>query len=144
MVDRLARNKMSEEIGHFVAGLTNNFVFDDRVFNIETQDAGVINIRHEMWLIYDDLSRHKLEGKWSLSIQEKAVVSRCILFLKSDAEHRWPNKQSILQIILGLLTLGLTFIFFEKKWKACGSWELWPFLTIEEFEAATRHPVYLK
>jgi hypothetical protein len=143
MIDRPARNKLAEEIRHFVAGLTDNFVFDNRVFAIQSQDAGVINIRHEMWFIYDDLSRHKLKGKWSLSTQDKAIVSRCILFLKSDAEYSWPNKQSVLRWVLKLLTFGFSATFFENKWKASGSWEVWPFLTTEEFDAANRNPAYL-
>lgn len=143
MIDHLARNKLAAEIRHFVAGLTDNFAFDNRVFAIQSQDAGVINIRHEMWFIYDDLSRHKLKGEWSLSAQDKAIVLRCILFLKSDFEYRWPNKQNVLQSLLGLLTFGFASAFFESKWKASGSWEVWPFLTIEELDAANCNPTYL-
>lgn len=143
MIDRRARNILAEEVRHFVAGLTDNFTFDDRVFNFTTKDTGVSNIRHEMWLIYDDFSRHKLKGKWSLTIQDKAVAARCILFLKTNLEYRWPPKQSLFQSFVRLLTFGLTSNFFEKKWKASGSWEVWPFFTLEEFEAVNINPPYL-
>jgi hypothetical protein len=143
MIDRRARNRLAEEIRHFVAGLTDNFTFDDRVFNIRTKDSGVLTIRDEMWHIYDDFSRHKQKGKWSLTIQYKAVAARCILFLKTNLEYRWPPKQSLFQSLIRMLTFGLTSNFLEENWKSTGSLKVWPFFTIEEFEAANINPPYL-
>jgi hypothetical protein len=44
MIDRQARDKLAEEIRHFVECFTDNFQFDDAVWEIETKDRGVTEI----------------------------------------------------------------------------------------------------
>lgn len=145
MIDRAARNQLAEQMRHFVTGLTDNFAYDDRVFSIQSNDAVVISIRHEMWFVYDDLSRHKLKGKWALSEQDKATILRCILFLKFDIQYRWPEKprKNFLKTLLRFLTLGLVSNHPDRQWEANGEIEVWPFLKVEEFNAAKQKPVYL-
>ncbi len=146
MIDREARNKLAEAIRHFVAGLKDNFEFDNFVWSIRTKDAGVSRIRQEMWYVYDDIRRHKLKGEWALSKKQKETISRFILFLKSDVEYRWPQKHwefPLARLFLGIITFGLLPRYLDRKWKENGSWEVWPFLTASEFNEAKQNPVYL-
>ena len=117
MVDRQARNTLAEHIRHFLAGLTDNFQFDDVVFNIKTNDIAVVEIRKQMWHAYDDISRHKLKGKRALSEKERKIVNRFILFLKTDSECEKPNKKT--------------------------DWSLWPFSDSEQLAKAKSNPKYL-
>jgi hypothetical protein len=50
MIDRQARNRLAEEIRHFVECFTDNFQFDDAAWKIETKDRGVTEIYQAMWL----------------------------------------------------------------------------------------------
>jgi len=146
VIDRIARDQLSEEVRHFVAGLSDNFEFDDAVWSLRTKDIGVIRVREAMWHVYDDISRHKLKGKRGLSEKEREVVSRFVVFLKSDNEYRWPTRLSsnpFLRLLLGVTTLGFGLRYLDKKWEANGSPDVWPFLTVEEFNEAKRNPVYL-
>lgn len=146
MVDRDARNKLAEEIRHFVAGLRDNFEFDRSVWSIQTKDAAVVRIRAAMWRTYDDLVRHRLEGNRTPSERDKETISRCVLFLKSDREYQWqPGLLDVpfIRLIVGALTLGLATKHIDKRWKESGAREVWPFLTTEEYEQTKRDPVYL-
>jgi hypothetical protein len=146
MIDREARNKLAEAIRHFVAGLKDNFEFDNFVGSIQTKDAGVARVRQEMWYVYDDIRRHKLKGEFALSEKQKETISRFILFLRSDVEYRWPQKHwegPFARLFLGILTFGLLPRYLDKKWKESGSWQVWPFLTVSEFNEAKQNPVYL-
>ncbi len=146
MIDRTARNRLAGEIRHFVAGLKDNFEFDDAVWSIHTGDAGVGAIRQQMWFVYDDLRRHQLRGEWALSEKQGQAIARCILFLKSDCEYRWPRKYREVpwvQRLISILTLGIVRRRLDRTGQESGAWEVWPFLTVEEFKAANRTPVYL-
>lgn len=76
MLDRHARNKLAEEIRHYMAELSDNFKFDDAVFDIKTKDLRVMEIRKQIWHAYDDLSRHKQKGKWALSEKNKVTSKK--------------------------------------------------------------------
>lgn len=117
MVDREARNKLAEQIRHFVVGLKDNFEFDDVVFAIKTHDLTIIEIRRQMWHTYDDLRRHKLTDNWALSEYKLAIVKHCILFLKTDYECKRPTKHT--------------------------DWSLWPFQDQAQLEAALAASAYL-
>lgn len=146
VIDRDARDRLAEEIRHFVAGLKDNFEFDDAVWSIRSSDVGVVRVRAAMWHVYDDLRRHKLKNEWAMSEKRKEIVLRCILFLKTDDEYRWPERLSgnpIVRLLLAFFTLGLGLKFLDKKWAEKGASEVWPFLTMEEFKDAKQNPVYL-
>jgi hypothetical protein len=73
MIDRQARDKLAEEIRHFVECFTDNFQFDNAALEIEMKDRGVSEIYEAMWLTYDDLTRHKMDGTHALSKEQTAV-----------------------------------------------------------------------
>jgi len=117
MIDRESRNLLAEQIRHFVAGLNDNYKFDDVVFDIKTNDTAVKEIRNQLWHTYDDLTRHKLKGKWELNESEMEIVKRFILFLKTDHECKKPSKNT--------------------------DWSVWPFSNKEQLLAAKKSPRYL-
>lgn len=146
MIDRNSRNKLAEEIRHFVGCFTDNFDFDDAIFEIETKDRGVNAIYDEVWLTYDDLKRHKLEGKWALTEEQIAIVKRAIVFLKSDFEYRWPKWPLYYKIIrpfIWLLSLGTLTKILDVHFNGNGDLGVWPFFSSEEYEEARKKPPYL-
>ena len=48
MIDRKARNKLAEEVRHFVECFKDNFEFNDAIFELETEDRGVNAIYDEI------------------------------------------------------------------------------------------------
>lgn len=117
MIDRSSRNILAEQIRHFLSGLSDNMEFDDKVFAIKSDDVAVVEIRDQLWHIYDDFTRHKLEGRWALSKTDESVIKKFILFLKTDLKC---NK-------------------LEKSTDR----ELWPFTSREQLEQAKSKPKYL-
>lgn len=117
MIDREARTILAEQLRHFIVGLTDNFKFDDVVFDIKTNDLAVREIRKQVWHTYDDLTRHKLKAKWALSEKDMAIIKRFILFLKTDYECEQPGKNT--------------------------DWSVWPFANEEQIAVAMSSPKYM-
>jgi hypothetical protein len=146
MIDRKARNRLAEEIRHFVECFTDNFEFDDAIFELETEDHGVNAIYGQMWLTYDDLKRHKLEGEWALNESGLTVVKRAIVFLKSDFEYRWPKwpfYYKAFRPFIWLFSLGKATKRLDERFNGYGNLEVWPFFSSEEYESALQQPRYM-
>ena len=77
----------------------------------------VKEIRTQLWHTYDDLTRHKLKGKWALSDKDMSTVKRFILFLKTDYEYGNLSKKR--------------------------DWNIWPFANEEQISNAMSSPRYL-
>jgi len=116
MVDKNARNKLAEQIRYFLSCLTDNIEFDNAIFNIKTADKAVKIIRDQMWYTYDDIWRHKLIGKRTLSESDELIIKRFILFLKTDFEYEAND--------------------IKRN-------DLWPFLNRQQYEMALNKPMYL-
>jgi len=145
MIDREARNRMAEEIRHFYACLTSNFEFDDTIFEIKTEDRGVIEIRDQLWLTYDDLTKHKMNGDRALTNEQMKVVTRAIVFLKSNYEYSWPKAPwwyKPIRPILWFVTLGAATKKIDRGLKGEGNLDVWPFYNTEEYRNAKENPVY--
>lgn len=145
MIDRVARNKLAEEIRHFIGGFKDNFEYDDAVFDIRTKDSGVIEIIQNVWLTYDDLRRHKMEGEWALSSEQLDIIRRCIVFLKSNIEYKWPKWPLYYRAarpLLWLISGGKLTKILDSRFNGGGDLEVWPFFSAEEYEDAKGHPVY--
>lgn len=147
MIDRHARNKLAEEIRHFVECFTDNFQFDDAAWEIKTNDRGVTAVYEAIWLTYDDLTRHKMDGAHALSNEQLAVVKRAIVFLKSDREYtwpRWPLYYRVARPFLWMISFGVIAKRLDKHFHGNGDDEVWPFFTVEEYQMALKSPRYLK
>jgi len=145
MIDRASRNKLAEVIRHFIGRFKDNFEYDDAAFDINTKDKGVIEIRDNVWLIYDDLKRHKMEGKWALSKKQDTIVKRCIVFLKSDYEYRWPKLPLYYKVtrpFVWLISFGIITRKLDNYFNGNGSLDVWPFFTENEYVSAKNNPSY--
>jgi hypothetical protein len=146
MIDRRARNRLAEEIRHFVECFTDNFQFDDAAWEIETKDRGVTEIYEAMWLTYDDLTRHKMDGAHALSYEQLTIVKRAIVFLKSDCEYKWPSRPLYYRVarpLLWVISLGIVTKRLDKHFHGNGDDEAWPFFKIEDYQTALKSPSYL-
>jgi len=146
MIDTYARNKLAEKLRHLIEGFSTNYQFDDAVFEIKSNDRGIKGIYSQIWLLYDDLQEHKLEGKWSLTEEQKSILKRCILFLKSNYEYKWqpwPIAYRALRPFIWLISLGYVNKKFEAYFDKGLNKEFWPFSTVEEYNTVLENPVYL-
>jgi hypothetical protein len=145
MIDHRARNRLAEEIRHFIGCFKDNFEYDDAVFDIDTRDLGVIEIRQSIWLTYDDLRRHKMNGEWALTTKQTEIIKRCIVFLKSNYEYKWlkwPLYYKAARPFVWLLSFGQLTEKLDKDFNRNGDLEAWPFFSKEEYEAAKKKPSY--
>ena len=146
MIDRSARNSMAEAARFYLAGFLTNFEFNDAIFDLKTDDPAIKAIRQQLWLIYDDLQEHKCKGKWKLSEEEREIVIRIIMFLKSEIEYRWPKVPACytsLRPIVWLLTFGIGVKSLDQKFEFKDSNNVWPFRSSEEIQGAKDEPKYL-
>ena len=141
MIDRNARNKLAESIRGLASGLITNDQFEDSVPNSEDRAISEI-YSNGAWSLYSDTHEYKLKGKDKLAKEDKQLVSRWVLFLKSDNEYKWPTI-TLLETVLCLVTLGLWRRKLRAKWSRTGEIEIWPFISNSEFEEAKGNSGYL-
>lgn len=141
MIDSEARNKFAELVRGLASGLITNDDFEDNI--PDSRDKAIISIFSEgVWFLYDDLREYKLKGKYALSKEEKSLVARCVLFLKTNYEYKWPSV-SIIERLISFMTFGLVGYSVKKQWKEAGDIEVWPFLSDEQFFTAKKQFGYL-
>jgi hypothetical protein len=142
VVDLEARRKLAEAARALVSGRISNDEFESRI--PESEDPAVLEVYSKgFWLLYGDLSEHRLAGSRRLSRESRQFAARCILFLKSSEEYRWPHERGslgLLRLVLGVLTLGL-IPWLLRQGKAPA---FWPFASNAAYEEALENPVYLR
>ena len=146
MIDRTTRNAMAEAARHYVAGISTNFVFDNAMFKLKSSDPAISAIRRQLWLLYDDLREHRHEGPWEITSEQRKIVLRVIMFLKTDFEYQWPAAPawySASRPLIRLFTLGLGTRALDRKFVFQDSEQIWPFRSREEITAAKDYPKYL-
>lgn len=80
-VDREARNRVSCEIHRFLNEETTSFGFDDALFDVQSSDPTVVEIRYRLWCSYDDFMDHPV----ALTKEGWDYFQRLLLILESDA-----------------------------------------------------------
>ncbi|MEH6544579.1 MAG: hypothetical protein V7721_11635 [Porticoccaceae bacterium] len=146
MIDRNARNAVAEAARHYVTGLSTNFTFDEALFNLKFKDQAIEPICQNLWLIYDDLREHKHEGLWRLSEEQREIVIRIIMFLKSNIEYRWPTVPtwySSMRPLIWLFTFSLGAKVLDQKFEFIDNENVWPFRDSNEVQEAKDDPKYL-
>jgi len=146
MVDRKARDILAEQIRHLLAGVVTNFQYmedvDSRLFST---DKAIEPILNTIWQVYDDLREHKVDIN-SFSATDRIMLSRIILFLKSDFEYQWPSlrvKIPLFRLLANIFTLGFYTKKKDKEIKDVGDFEYWPFISKADFDTANMNPPYL-
>ncbi|HZL37111.1 MAG TPA: hypothetical protein VFC78_17460 [Tepidisphaeraceae bacterium] len=145
---------MAEALRHFASGRTANFDFEDellailaaRIVDWKDDDAALWAIQSKSWFLYDDIRRHRLDGKRRLNRGGRREIARWIVFLHAGHEYEWPvrNFISFRSCLLRVLTLGLAESiirpYLRIRDKAMGEWKVWPFIRKEDLEAELRRP----
>jgi hypothetical protein len=145
MVDRKARDILAEQIRHLLAGVITNFQYIEEVDRLFTDDKGIRPIMNTIWQVYDDLREHKVD-KTSFSLDDRKMLGRIILFLKSDLEYQWPSlrtKIPFFRLLSNIFTLGIYTRKRDQEEEKAGDFEYWPFISKADFELANMNPPYL-
>jgi hypothetical protein len=109
-----------------------------------TRDVAVIEVLHQAWFLFSDIRVHRLTGRWALAPDDKNAVVRSILFLQTELEYQWPPAlDGLSRAVLFVLTLGLAVAYIDHQWKASGDYDVWPFLTREQYRHALATPRFL-
>ena len=146
MIDKYSRKKLAEALRHFLGGFRTNFEYDDIAFDLPSRDHAVNDIIEQVWLCYDDLREHKLTGGDALNQEQLDFIKRCILFLKTDIEYKWPQwpvYYKLLRPVVRLFSLGLLTQRTDSLFNGSGDTEYWPFYSKHEYILAKENPVYL-
>ena len=86
MIDREARNTLAELIRSLSSGLITNDEFENAIPN-SMDDAIMEVFSNGAWCLYSDMKEYKLKGKDALTEDDRSMVARWVLFLKTDFEY---------------------------------------------------------
>jgi len=174
MIDISRRRKLAIHLRHLSVGLISNLDFESNLIDDVTNgwlpeqyyrskeakfDDKIIQPMLELcWGLYDDTRNHKLNGRDKLSEEALRIIARCILFLQTDIEYKWPyfNTHSVLfefslaEMILSILSLGQYYRDKKKEkkqafkeFKKLGNFNLWPFLEQADYDEQLKHQPFL-
>ena len=141
MIDRDGRNKLAELVRGLASGLITNDQFEDSIPSSNDKAISEVYCKGA-WFLYDDLRGYKLKGKYALSAEDKSVVARWVLFLKTDLEYEWPSPL-FRERFLHFASLGLFGKSTKELWNETGIIELWPFLSEAQLIEAKKGKGYL-
>jgi hypothetical protein len=147
MVDRERRELYAETARHFLAGVMTVDDYEERTaaYMFDTYDMGIVEIWYVIWCLYDDFRTERLRDKWALTPEIQRDAARCLLFLYSDCEYRWPlRNEGCLAALLNVLSVGLWSRLNEsrreRQLREIGDFAVWPFLNRDEYVAALQKP----
>jgi hypothetical protein len=83
-----SRDQFAEILRQFASGRLTNDEFEDG-YNELPCDSVVNDIFRFVWMFYDSMSTHRLRGSYRLSLAQRQVFARCVLFLKSGLPYDW-------------------------------------------------------
>lgn len=174
MVDRVRRNKLAFYLRQLSVGLISNDEFEDAILTevsygwlpeqyyrakeSKFDDAVMKPMLVTCWGLYSDLKEHKLKGSSALSKESLKIIARCILFLRSDNEYRWPEiewrhpvvRLSFSDLLLIVVTLGAHYLKHKLKCEqqyretiSVGDYNVWPFLKVADYDREINNPHFL-
>ena len=174
MVDTERRKKLAFHLRHLSVGLITNDDFESNLMEDVTNDwlpeqyyrakeakfdDTIIQPMLELcWGLYDDTRQHKLKGSDKLSDESLKIIARCILFLHSDQEYKWPYfdtnnpllKFSFKEVVVSILTLGQYYRDKRKEhhqayleFQKLGNFDIWPFLKVEDYNKQLKRQPFL-
>jgi len=165
MIDIERRKKLALHLRHLSVGVISNDEFEENLMDDVTynwlpeqyhrskeakfDDPIIIPLLELCWGLYDDTRCQKLTGYDKLTTESLKIISRCILFLHSDQEYKWPYfdslnpifKFSLSDFFFNLLSFGK--IYRDKRleqkkslieFKKTGDFDFWPFLNKNDYE----------
>lgn len=136
MIDRKARDAMSDAIQAWMDGRIGSFKFDDTICDIasKTEDRSVRAVRAALWSFYSDTEDHKIRA----TKQQWDLLNRIRLILASDVEtdwyaagRRWDFYKTLSALCLAGLVSVVLLAGFGKLLIVC--WALSGFLVLTIF-----------
>ena len=176
MVDKERRKKLALHLRHLSVGLITNDDFEGAIMEdvsdgwlpeqyyrsekgkSESDDAIIRPMLELCWGLYSDTRKHKLTNSDKLTDEALKIIARCILFLHSDEEYKWPylsNNNPLLtfslkDLILSILTLGHHYrnkreeqAISYYEWQKLGDYDVWPFFKKSEYEKQLKKQPFL-
>ena len=149
MVDRDARDRAAQLLRNFVSGKITNDEFADGCPS--TLDRAIVAIWDTAWVLYDDLSEHRLTGRHRLTSDMRRICVRWILFLHNNHEYEWPDtilpgidpatrtEQSFWRRLFGLPSTLLE-PEVARRFLASGHYPVWPFVSAKDYSQALQNP----
>jgi hypothetical protein len=136
MVDRHARDHLSQLLSEFASGRLTNFAFEDGVPS--STDPAIAAVASAVWPYYDDLSEHTLTGRFELDSSDHGYFRRMRDFLSTDLQYGWRSSLALelLYLVLGPLSLGLIPRWVERLRRPRWFAEVWPFSHPQELRSA--------
>lgn len=106
MVDQEARRQYGQLIRQLATGRITNREYEEKYEAIpaDQSDTAIREIAHEIWLLYDDNSTHRMTGAYRLTGESRRAVARAVLFLQSGRDYGWPETQPWGCLLAALLT----------------------------------------
>ena len=145
--DRKSRDEMAEAVRALVSGRISNDEFESRA-PVRSSDPVLWEVFWGgTWTLLSDLRRHKLRGEHLLDELDRRIVSRWVLFLRTDKPYEWPTltrRQRIAHSLAGILTFGLSSKLYRRHFAKHGDFEVWPFISRRDFDEAIASPATLK
>jgi hypothetical protein len=137
MVDRRARDIAADAVRDFMGGSISNREYERR-FPTAKGDPALWAIHTALWFGYSDTSEHTMTGKHASNDEGRALVERCVLFLRTDLEFQWPVPSSLClwYSFLRLVGLGWIATRWGKQDMSIGDVDVWPFLKKADCEEA--------
>lgn len=151
MVDRMLRDRFAGALRQLLSRQITNWEFEDftRGEDLQSADRVLGPIYWRAWTLYSD-------GMWPERVSQSTAremrldVARWVLFLQADLEYRWPPGPMDTFAIRNWPMNLLTFGWWERRkerelraWQRHGNFDVWPFWSRAEFDAARRAPRFL-
>lgn len=144
-IDPPARRALARLLRRFAAGQMTNREFEAGI--PRSRDAAIAEITSiGLWPLYDDLSTHRMTGRWRLKPPQRKTVARIVLFLHAGLPYRYPRESpwaGARTLLLSVLTAG----WFGRQrrarlWREADT-AAWPFFSKRELDAARQVPLFL-
>ncbi len=153
IVDRAGRRRAAELFRGFILGRVRVEDFERQA--PESPDPVIGAIWETAWLFYDDFRTERLTGEWRISLDQRRVFARWIMFLDSDLPYAWPDlnwpgldpatriKQRAARRFYWLGWGGPSNRLAPSEARAfldAGHYRVWPFRTTADYKQALQHP----
>jgi hypothetical protein len=127
----------ADAVRDFMGGSISNREYERR-YPRTKGDPALRAIYIALWFGYSDTSEHTMTGKHALNDEGRALVERCVLFLRTDLEFQWPVPSSLCLWYSFLRLVGLGWIVrrLAAQDMSMGDADVWPFLRKTDYEEA--------
>jgi hypothetical protein len=139
--DRESRDRLIGAIRALLSGTITAAEFESRI-PARSSDPGIRALLSDSaWQLYAGQARQELADR------DRGIVSRWMLFLRTDKPYEWPvptRRQSIALALGAVMTFGLSAWYFRRYATSRGDIAVWPFLHRGDFDQAMRSPTLLQ